>query len=61
MGTAIIFGFSVMLIIDEVFKIMKEKFNTGEDTEKFEHKALRQFKDEKKNLLNSSDASPASS
>ena len=63
-GTAIIAGFTIMLIIDEVFKIIKEKCSTKKDS-RFEHTALRQFKEEKRNLLtenspsvNSIDTSP---
>ena len=31
-GTAIVTGFTIMLIIDETFKIIKEKFSSKEDT-----------------------------
>ena len=58
-GTAIVSGFTIMLIIDEVFKILKDKCSSKKD-KRFEHTALRQFKEEKKNLLTENSSSPLS-
>ena len=61
-GAAIMAGFSMMLMIDEFFKMIVQRYTTPEDEEqRFENQQLKKFRDEKKKLLDSStelDASP---
>ena len=54
MGTAIVVGFTIMLVIDESFKIIQTNHaleNSGEN-ERFRTTALKDFGEEKKILLN---------
>ena len=54
-GIAIVAGFSMMLMIDESFKILKNRYTSIEDEEqKFENRALKVFREEKKKLLDTS-------
>lgn len=56
MGTAIVFGFTIMLVIDESFKILQqnvalEAAENGGAHERFQATALRDFTSEKNALL----------
>ena len=54
MGTAIVVGFTIMLIIDESFKILQSNvaLENAESHERFGSTALKDFGEEKKILLN---------
>ena len=53
MGTAIVVGFTVMLIIDESFKILQQNHSLQQQEEnlRFNGTALKDFGEEKKILL----------
>ena len=54
MGTAIVVGFTIMLVIDETFKILQQNvaMEAAEQQERFQGTAMKDFGDEKKILLN---------
>jgi len=54
MGTAIVVGFTIMLIIDESFKILQTNYalDAESDHERFQSRQLKDFGQEKKGLLN---------
>jgi len=56
MGTAIVVGFTIMLIIDESFKILQTNYalEAGETEHRFQSRQLKDFTQEKKGLLNGS-------
>mmetsp|Transcript_11106 Transcript_11106/g.14966 ORF Transcript_11106/g.14966 Transcript_11106/m.14966 type:complete len:132 (+) Transcript_11106:138-533(+) len=62
MGTAIVVGFTIMLIIDESFKILQQNNTLAEHEQnaRFQGTALKDFGEEKKILLQE-DRSPTSS
>ena len=49
-------GFSMMLMIDESFKLLKKRYTNSIDDEeqRFENRALEAFREEKKKLLDTS-------
>ena len=54
MGTAIIVGFTIMLVIDESFKILQQNYalESAHEHERFHSTALRDFTTEKQSLMN---------
>jgi len=55
-GTAIVAGFSMMLMIDETFKIIKQRYSASTDDEesRFDKREVAAFREARKKLLDTS-------